>query len=77
MLAYFGTISYTLYLLHENIGWVVIRESLARGLSFDASIGVALAVTVSLASLVTFAVERPAMSWIRQAYRSRRPLAAS
>ena len=77
VLAYFGTISYTLYLLHENIGWVVIRESLARGLSFDASIGVALAVTVSLASLVTFAVERPAMSWIRQAYRSRRPLTAS
>jgi peptidoglycan/LPS O-acetylase OafA/YrhL len=73
VLAYFGTISYTLYLLHENIGWVVIRESLARGLSFDASIAVALAVTVSLASLVTFTVERPAMNWIRQAYRSRRP----
>ena len=76
VLAYFGTISYTLYLLHENIGWVVLRESMARGLSFDASIGVALAVSVSLASFVTFAVERPAMNWIRNVYRSRRPALA-
>ena len=72
VLAYFGTISYTLYLLHENIGWVVLRESMAMGLSFDLSIAVALVIAVLLASIVTFAVERPAMAWIRRVYRSRR-----
>lgn len=71
VLAFFGTISYTLYLLHENIGWVIMREAMAQGLSFDASIAVALCVAVALASVVTFGVEKPAMAWIRRAYRAR------
>lgn len=71
VLAFFGTISYTLYLLHENIGWVVQRAVLARGLPFDLSIAAAMVVTVALATLLTYAVEKPAMRWIRQAYRQR------
>lgn len=71
VLVFFGAISYTLYLLHENIGWVVQRAVQAAGLSFDTSIGIAFATSVGLATALTFLVERPAMRWIRQRYRSR------
>jgi peptidoglycan/LPS O-acetylase OafA/YrhL len=69
--AFFGTISYPLYLLHENIGWVVQRAVLGHGASFDASIAAALLVTVPLATAVTYLVEQPAMRWIRGRYRRR------
>lgn len=69
--AFFGTISYPLYLLHENIGWVVQRAVQAHGGSFDASVGVALVVAIGLASLVTFTVEQPAMRAIRGWHRRR------
>lgn len=76
-LAFFGTISYPLYLLHENIGWVAMRELQARGASFDASILAAMVLSVALASLVTFVVERPAMAAIRTWYRRRPGLAVA
>lgn len=77
VLAFFGTISYTLYLLHENIGWVTMRELQARGVSFDVSIVVAIGLSVALASLVTFLIERPAMAAIRTWYRQRPGLAVA
>lgn len=72
VLSFFGTISYPLYLLHENIGWVVQRAVLARGGSMDLSILVAFVVAVALATLLTFAVERPAMKAIRARYAAAR-----
>lgn len=69
--AFFGTISYPLYLLHENIGWVAQREVQARGASFDASVVAALALSVTLAAAVTYTIEQPAMRAIRGWYRRR------
>jgi peptidoglycan/LPS O-acetylase OafA/YrhL len=77
VLAFFGTISYTLYLLHENIGWVVQRAVLAQGWPFDVGIAAAFVVVVALASLLTYSVEKPAMRWIRDAYRRRSALAST
>lgn len=74
VLSFLGTISYTLYLLHENIGWVVQRAVLARGWPFEASIAAALLVAVVLSALLTYTVEKPAMRWVRDWYR-RRPTA--
>lgn len=71
VLAYFGAISYSLYLLHENIGWVLMRELQQRGISFDASIAAALALSLALASAITYWVEKPAMAAIRDWYRRR------
>jgi peptidoglycan/LPS O-acetylase OafA/YrhL len=71
VLGFFGTISYTLYLLHENIGWVVMRAVQAQGGSFDASIAVAFLTTVLLATALTYAVEKPAMRWVRKRYHQR------
>lgn len=69
--AFFGAISYPLYLLHENIGWVVQRSVQSRFASFDASVAAALLVSICLAAAVTYLIEQPAMRAIRSWYRRR------
>lgn len=69
VLAWLGTISYTLYLLHENIGWGVMMHLERAGVSADISILLAIAVALALASGLTWLVERPAMNWLRSLYR--------
>lgn len=64
-----GTISYTLYLVHENIGWAVMRPLQAAGWSSKLSILLALILSLVLATLLTWLVERPAMAWIRKRYK--------
>lgn len=66
-----GTISYSLYLLHENIGWAVMRQLETRGWTPDLAIGAAALLVFALAIGVTLLVERPAMAWARQRYRRR------
>lgn len=70
--AFFGTISYSLYLLHQAIGFSLIWQFERAGFgSAVAAFGAAVLVIV-LATGLTFAVERPAMRWIRDAWRRRR-----
>lgn len=64
-LIFLGTISYALYLVHQNIGYIVIREAEARGLSPLAAIGVAATVAIGIATIITFAIERPANRAVR------------
>jgi peptidoglycan/LPS O-acetylase OafA/YrhL len=72
--AFFGTISYSLYLLHQAIGFSLIWHLEANGLSAgSAGLCAALIVTV-LATLLTFLVERPALRMIRDAWKKRRAL---
>lgn len=70
VLVFFGAISYPLYLLHENIGWIVIRELRADGWSADLTVVAAVGVSILLAWALTRSVERPAMRWIRGRYRA-------
>ncbi|MEN9558966.1 MAG: hypothetical protein RLZZ502_177 [Pseudomonadota bacterium] len=69
LLRYFGAISYTLYLLHENIGWVVMRGVYAQGGGTLLAISMAFAVSVVLATLLTRLVEQPVMHYLRQRWR--------
>jgi peptidoglycan/LPS O-acetylase OafA/YrhL len=67
-----GSISYTLYLLHENIGWALLLRLEALGLPPTAAILVVLAVSLGLAHGLTRWVEQPAMRWIRSRYQQYR-----
>jgi len=69
--AWLGAISYTLYLLHENIGWGIILQLERSGVSANISVVVAIAIALGMASMLTLFVERPVMRWIRDKYRIR------
>jgi len=71
ILVWLGSISYPLYLLHENIGWSLQLRLGAQGIPADAIVLIALAASLALASALTRWVEQPAMRWIRNAYRNR------
>ena len=75
---FLGTISYSLYLLHQAIGLALIHRMEAAGVPSPAAVAAAVAACVALATAVALGVERPAMQAIRTAWgrRHRRPLLA-
>ena len=78
-LVFLGTISYTLYLIHQNIGYIVIRAAIGHGIPTDLAICMAIGVAIGLAAVLTRMVEKPARDWLRNVYkrhRSRREAAA-
>ena len=70
--AFFGTISYSLYLLHQAIGFSLISHFEHAGLGAIAAAACAALIVTGLATLLTFLVERPAMRLIRDAWKRRR-----
>jgi peptidoglycan/LPS O-acetylase OafA/YrhL len=69
-LVFLGGLSYTFYLVHQNIGYVIIAQCEALGLNVWAGISVAAVASILLAMGISYGVERPAMSWIRTRYRN-------
>lgn len=67
--AFLGTISYSLYLLHQAIGFTLIWHLETIGISASLSAVAAAAMVTVLAALLTFLIERPAMRAIRRARR--------
>lgn len=64
-----GTISYPLYLLHENIGWAALLRLQTLGVPIDFAILMTLGASFFMAVALSRWVERPAMQWIRRCYR--------
>lgn len=58
-LVFLGTISYALYVVHQNVGYVVIRWGYSAGWHPYLSIAVALITALGLATLFTFVLEKP------------------
>jgi len=77
VLVWLGSVSYTLYLTHENIGWALLRRLQGAGVGVDVSIALVLAVALVLAGLLTRFVERPAMTWGRRWYQGRKTRAVA
>lgn len=67
-LLWLGAISYPLYLLHENIGFVALAHMRDRGVPTDLAIAAALVLSLLLALAVSRWIERPALRLIRTAY---------
>ena len=68
-LVWLGNISYTLYLLHENIGWAMMLQFKARGVPTELAIACTIVSALIMASFLTRVVEKPAMGWIRARFR--------
>lgn len=64
-----GSISYPLYVLHENVGRTVIRAIERHGFGESIAVPVAIVNALVLATIVSYLVERPARDWIRGWYR--------
>lgn len=58
-LLFFGKISYALYLIHQNVGFVIIKQSQFYGVPFAVAIVFALGVSIGIASLISFYIEKP------------------
>ncbi len=67
---YLGTISYTLYLIHENIGNAIIYW-LKKVLDIQIFyVPVTIGIVIGIASIITFTIEKPALKAIRNYYRN-------
>ena len=64
-LVYIGTISYTLYLLHQNIGYVILRTLYTNNVKSMIAIPIAIATSLVLAASVSALIEIPAKEAIR------------
>lgn len=74
-LVWLGSISYPLYLLHENIGWSLQLRLIRLGIPTDTTVMVAIAASLAMATALARWVEQPAMRWIRSVYRHRLAIA--
>ncbi|MFD1951146.1 acyltransferase family protein [Sphingomonas arantia] len=64
-LVWLGTISYSLYLLHQNIGHVLIAALERRGTAPSLAIAITIIVAIALAAAVSYAIERPVLHAVR------------
>lgn len=59
-LVYIGTISYSLYLVHQNLGYAIIRGLETLGLTSAWGLLIPIAAMIGLATAMTFGIEKPA-----------------
>lgn len=64
-LLWLGSLSYSLYLVHQNIGYGVITWSYNAGLPGWLGVGLALGMAILIASAVHYSIEKPALRRFR------------
>jgi peptidoglycan/LPS O-acetylase OafA/YrhL len=72
LFSFFGWVSYSLYLLHQYIGYVVIHQLEARGISATVAIVIAGIVVLVLATALSRWIEYPGQQAIRSWYAAHR-----
>lgn len=66
-----GTVSYALYLTHQNLGYVALRALRSAGVPSAVGVLLTLLAAVALAAAMTFLWERPVARWVKERYRAR------
>lgn len=61
-----GSLSYALYLVHQNIGYGVITWGYNAGLPGWAGVCLALSLALTLAAAIHYTIEKPALAWFRE-----------
>jgi peptidoglycan/LPS O-acetylase OafA/YrhL len=65
-LIFIGEISYALYLVHQYPGYALIHFGYSLGINPNISIVIAILLSIGVATILTFCIERPAIRWIRR-----------
>lgn len=60
-----GAISYSLYLVHQNIGYIIIRSAESVGVTPMIAVLIASTATLMIAAAMHYGVERPSMNYLR------------
>lgn len=68
-LVFLGSISYALYLVHQFLGYSIIRAFEAKGWSIVGAIGISSLASVAIATFITWYVEQPSLRFLRRSYR--------
>lgn len=71
LVQFLGAISYTLYLIHANLGYVILYQAHQAGWNANAAAALALTAAIGGAAAITWGVEKPAMRAIRGRFRGR------
>jgi|SRR5215471_5284390 len=71
VLLFFGEISYSLYLVHDQLGISLVDLGRTIGLPDAVSLAATFAIAVATAAAINKYVERPAQRWIQSKYYSR------
>ncbi len=71
VLLWLGAISYSLYLIHRNLGYAALTEMHNRGFPTSIALSLAIISALALATLLTYFIERPLCAYLRKMYRQR------
>ena len=64
-LVFIGSISYALYLLHQNIGYIILNKCFSLNISPIKSTIIATIISIILATLATYYIEKPSMKYLK------------
>jgi peptidoglycan/LPS O-acetylase OafA/YrhL len=68
-LVFLGSISYALYLIHQNIGYIIINKMYGLGSNSHIAVFIAFLCSVILAAILTYKVEKPMIDVLRTFYK--------
>jgi peptidoglycan/LPS O-acetylase OafA/YrhL len=68
-----GAISYSLYLVHRNLGYTALFKLDAMGMDSRVAFVVVICGALALASVLTYWIEQPSLRWLRGRVRSLYP----
>ena len=71
-LIFLGTISYSLYLIHQNIGYIIINFMEKNGFVNEFYILIPILISIGLATAITFLIEKPLQNMIISKSKSRK-----
>jgi peptidoglycan/LPS O-acetylase OafA/YrhL len=69
---YLGTISFSLYLVHRNLGYSALDWMHAQGVHVGIAVPITMLGAIILAALLTSGIEQPALKRIRARYETRK-----
>ena len=67
---YLGTISYSLYLIHQNIGYIILNNLYLLNLQPLISFSITLFLVILIATLITYFIEKPSITFFKKLFKS-------